>query len=83
MWPHMYLYSSADVIIPSKQVEEMAEGRLQAGVSLIVKHDFVSSPHVMHYRQFPDVYKKICIEFVHKALSIVSDDNPDDKFNRV
>lgn len=74
MWPNLYLYSTADVIVPSKQIEEMANARREIGVPFVQQHNFGTSPHVMHLKLFPDTYKSECVNFLNKCLGLVRKD---------
>lgn len=52
LWPHLYLYSSQDTIIPSHHVLEMVQGRKLAGVSLVKTYDFRTTDHVGHLNDY-------------------------------
>ncbi|PWZ22791.1 Transmembrane protein 53 [Zea mays] len=67
--PQFYLYSSADRVIPAECVERFVESQRSLGRSVFA-HDFVSSPHVDHYRSFPHVYSAKIDEFL-KVCSTV------------
>uniref|UniRef100_H2Z7C5 Transmembrane protein 53 n=1 Tax=Ciona savignyi TaxID=51511 RepID=H2Z7C5_CIOSA len=69
-WPHLFLYSTADVIVPAKHIEDMAAARQKAGATLVVKHDFKSSPHVLHLKLFPELYVEKCLRFMEECLNI-------------
>ena len=73
-WPHLYLYSSADVLVPINHIEDMADSRVKAGVKCVLKHDFRTSAHVMHFKAFPNVYRKFCVDFVRKCLGCSEED---------
>lgn len=61
--PQFYLYSSADRVIPADCVESFMELQRSLGRS-VFSHNFVSSPHVDHYRSFPHVYSAKIDEFL-------------------
>ncbi|KAL6888613.1 hypothetical protein ACP4OV_009639 [Aristida adscensionis] len=61
--PQFYLYSSADRVIPADCVERFIELQRSLGRSVFA-HNFVSSPHVDHYRSFPHVYSAKIEEFL-------------------
>ncbi|TVU33520.1 hypothetical protein EJB05_25343, partial [Eragrostis curvula] len=61
--PQFYLYSSADRIIPAECVERFIDSQKSLGRSVFA-HNFVSSPHVDHYRSFPHVYSAKIDEFL-------------------
>nr|XP_002127410.1 transmembrane protein 53 isoform X1 [Ciona intestinalis] len=69
-WPHLFLYSSADVIVPLRHIEDMALAREKAGATLVVKHNFETSPHVLHLKQYPELYTEKCLSFVEECLHI-------------
>ncbi|XP_006648289.2 transmembrane protein 53-like [Oryza brachyantha] len=61
--PQFYLYSSADRVIPAECVESFIDMQKSQGQSVFA-HNFVSSPHVDHYRSFPHVYAAKINEFL-------------------
>ncbi|KAK3155949.1 hypothetical protein QOZ80_2AG0100850 [Eleusine coracana subsp. coracana] len=61
--PQFYLYSSADKVIPAECVESFIKLQKTLGRSVFA-HNFVSSPHVDHYRSFPHVYSAKIDEFL-------------------
>ncbi|KAL5213445.1 hypothetical protein ABZP36_024292 [Zizania latifolia] len=61
--PQYYLYSTADRVIPADCVErfiDMQKSQGRTGFS----HNFVTSPHVDHYRSFPYLYSAKIDEFL-------------------
>ncbi|XP_035527355.1 transmembrane protein 53 [Morone saxatilis] len=54
-WPHFYLYSRADQVIRHRDIEFFVGALRQKGVP-VDSFDFVSSPHVGHFRDFPEQY---------------------------
>ncbi|KAM3296109.1 hypothetical protein ACQJBY_038448 [Aegilops geniculata] len=61
--PQFYLYSSADRVIPAECVESFINMQRSLGLS-VSAHNFVSSPHVDHYRSFPHLYSAKIDEFL-------------------
>ncbi|KQJ93172.1 hypothetical protein BRADI_3g03050v3 [Brachypodium distachyon] len=61
--PQFYLYSSADRVIPAECVESFIGMQRSRGLS-VSAYDFVSSPHVDHYRSFPHLYSAKIDEFL-------------------
>uniref|UniRef100_A0A1D1XWY2 Transmembrane protein 53 n=1 Tax=Anthurium amnicola TaxID=1678845 RepID=A0A1D1XWY2_9ARAE len=53
--PQLYVYSSSDRVIPAQSVESFIEGQRKAGHE-VRAYDFVSSPHVDHFRNHPSIY---------------------------
>ncbi len=62
-WPHIYLYSRADQVIRHRDIELFVETLKQKGVP-VDSFDFVSSPHVGHFRDFPEQYSLKCRNFL-------------------
>ncbi|KAM9322191.1 transmembrane protein 53 isoform 2-T2 [Pholidichthys leucotaenia] len=62
-WPHFFLYSRADQVIRHGDVEFFMGTVKQKGVA-VHSFDFLSSPHVSHFRDFPDQYAHKCREFL-------------------
>jgi hypothetical protein len=61
--PQLYLYSTADRVIPTECVESFISTQRSLGLNVFV-HNFVSSPHVDHYRSFPHLYTAKVDEFL-------------------
>ena len=53
--PQLYVYSSSDRVIPANSVESFVEEQRKAGHQ-VRAHNFVSSPHVDHFRTHPSLY---------------------------
>ncbi|XP_066321161.1 uncharacterized protein [Miscanthus floridulus] len=69
--PQFYLYSSADRVIPAECVESFMNSQRSLGRSVFA-HNFVSSPHVDHYRSFPHVYSAKIDEFLKICSTVKS-----------
>ena len=80
IWPHLFLYSKADVIVPVSHIIEMSESRRDVGTHTLL-YDFGNSPHVMHFRQFPDVYENKCITFLRYCLNDDSVNSSNDSYD--
>ena len=65
--PQLYIYSSADRVIPAKSVEAFIEGQRKAGHE-VRACDFVSSPHVDHYRSNPGLYTSQLVNFLEECV---------------
>ncbi|CAD6335244.1 unnamed protein product [Miscanthus lutarioriparius] len=65
--PQLYIYSSADRVIPAKSVEAFIEGQRKAGRE-VRACDFVSSPHVDHYRSNPGLYTSQLGNFLEECV---------------
>ncbi|XP_028328018.1 transmembrane protein 53 [Gouania willdenowi] len=59
VWPHLYLYSRADQIIRHSDIEFFIEEVKKKNVP-VDSYDFISSPHVGHFRDFPEQYTLKC-----------------------
>ncbi|XP_071774658.1 transmembrane protein 53 [Centroberyx gerrardi] len=62
-WPQLFLYSRADQVIRHGDVELMVETLQQKGLP-VDSFDFVSTPHVSHYREFSEQYAQKCRDFL-------------------
>jgi hypothetical protein len=59
----LYLYSSNDALIPYQEIEHHIRLQQQRGVN-VRAYNFVTSPHVAHFKYFPDVYQQLVFDFI-------------------
>jgi hypothetical protein len=64
--PQLYIYSSADRVIPARSVESFIEGQRRAGHE-VRTCNFVTSPHVDHYRSNPGLYTSELWRFLEEC----------------
>ena len=65
--PQLYIYSSADRVIPAKSVESFIEKQRKAGHE-VRACDFLSSPHVDHFRNHPGLYTSQLTNFLEDCV---------------
>lgn len=65
--PEIYLYSKADEIVKSSDVDNMIEKRRIQGVD-ITAICWVDSSHVQHFRLHQEDYTKNCYDFLSKCI---------------
>lgn len=61
--PQLYIYSSADRVIPAGHVESFIEEQKKAGRE-VRSCNFVSTPHVDHFRNDPKLYSSQLSQFL-------------------
>ncbi|CAA7397741.1 unnamed protein product [Spirodela intermedia] len=66
--PQLYLYSSADRVIPARSVELFIEAQRGMGRE-VHAHDFRVSPHVDHLRAFPLIYSAKLYDFLKNCAA--------------
>ncbi|RDY03110.1 Transmembrane protein 53-B, partial [Mucuna pruriens] len=64
--PQLYMYSSADRVIPADSVESFVEAQRRAGHD-VRACNFVSSPHVDHFRNDPKLYTSQLSQFLEEC----------------
>ncbi|BAT93640.1 uncharacterized protein HKW66_Vig0198830 [Vigna angularis] len=65
--PQLYMYSTADRVIPADSVESFVEAQRRAGHD-VRACNFVSSPHVDHFRNDPKLYTSQLSQFLEESV---------------
>ncbi|KAL5543068.1 hypothetical protein UlMin_010778 [Ulmus minor] len=65
--PQLYIYSSADRVIPAGSVESFIEKQRKAGHE-VRACNFVSTPHVDHFRNDPKLYTSQLTQFIEDCV---------------
>uniref|UniRef100_A0A7N0TPI3 Transmembrane protein 53 n=1 Tax=Kalanchoe fedtschenkoi TaxID=63787 RepID=A0A7N0TPI3_KALFE len=65
--PQLYIYSSADRVIPAASVESFIEAQRKNGHE-VRACNFVSTPHVDHYRNQPNLYTSQLTQFLEDCV---------------
>lgn len=70
--PQLYIYSSADRVIPAESVESFIEEQRRAGRE-VRACNFVSTPHVDHFRNNPKLYTSQLTQFLEDSVLACAD----------
>ncbi|KAK8613426.1 hypothetical protein V6N13_101188 [Hibiscus sabdariffa] len=65
--PQLYIYSSADQVIPANYVESFIEKQKRSGHE-VRACNFVSTPHVDHFRNDPELYTSQLSRFLEDCV---------------
>nr|XP_043606579.1 transmembrane protein 53 [Erigeron canadensis] len=65
--PQLYIYSSADKVIPAGSVESFIEGQQRTG-RVVRSCNFKSTPHVDHFRHEPELYTTQLSQFFKECV---------------
>lgn len=65
--PQLYIYSSADKVIPAQFVESFIAEQQRIGHQ-VRACNFVSTPHVDHMRNYPELYRTQLTEFLEDCV---------------
>lgn len=68
----LYLYSAEDKVIPFEAVKSFIDGQRRSGRK-VFSYNFGSSPHVDHYRTFPELYTLQLDHFLKECRLILVD----------
>ncbi|XP_042486244.1 transmembrane protein 53-like [Macadamia integrifolia] len=64
--PQLYIYSTADRVIPAEAVESFIEKQRRAG-HVVSACNFLSTPHVDHFRNDPNLYTSQLTKFLEDS----------------
>ncbi|XP_019186821.1 PREDICTED: transmembrane protein 53 [Ipomoea nil] len=65
--PQLYIYSTADKVIPAGSVESFIEGQRRTGRE-VRACNFISTPHVDHFRNHPELYTSELAQFLEDCV---------------
>lgn len=65
--PQLYIYSSADKVIPAGSVESFIKEQQRSGRE-VRACNFISTPHVDHFRHDPKLYTSQLTQFLEDCV---------------
>lgn len=71
VWPHLFLYSKEDNIIPVEDIEMFAQYRQEKFNCPVRKICFENSEHVKHFISHPAYYVQCVCKFINDCLNAV------------
>lgn len=76
--PQLFFSSKTDKIASLESIQNFVEHQKELGVPLLKSKIWEDSEHVLHYRKYPDEYKRLAHSFVNDCLelsdSVIVDD---------
>lgn len=67
--PHLFLYSTADKLVPFHLIELEIQDQRRMGRK-VISYNFETSPHVDHFRTFPDMYSSLLHNFLKECFPV-------------
>ncbi len=66
--PFLYLFSAGDTVVDCRFIRASAKRQRDAGVRVVVEHEFEKSGHVAHFRAHPNEYASAIETFVRQHV---------------
>eukprot|EP00897_Mesotaenium_endlicherianum_P008885 jgi/Mesen1/8024/ME000426S07165 len=73
--PQLYIYSTADCVIPAANVEAFIKSQKRGGRTVMSRR-LEDSPHVDHFRTFPELYTGQLRKFLKQCLPLWQPSSP-------
>ena len=81
--PQLFLSSKTDKIASIESIQNFVEYQKELRVPLLKSKIWEDSEHVLHYRKYPDEYKRLAHSFINDCLKLSDNVNVEDEAGEI